>query len=70
MNEARATLEPTEMYSLCGRFLGKDVRVFLSTGITLQGKLLEVRGKYILIESDRHGESCVNLDSVTSVTLN
>ena len=56
------------MNNLCERFLGDNVRVFLSNGITLLGLMKEVRGNYMLIESTKHGVTCVNLDSVTSVT--
>lgn len=66
--ENRTYPEPMEMYNLCERFLGSEVRVFLGSGITLTGVLQEVRGKYMLIESEKHGASCVNLDSITSVT--
>jgi len=61
--------EPTTGYELADSFCGTDVRVFLSTGIVLAGRLTERIGKYIMVQNKfKDAPALINLDNVSSIT--
>ena len=60
---------PSTGYELADAYLGKFVRVYLHTGVTLSGKLLRREGKFFLLQNERMAEpACINMDAVSSLT--
>jgi predicted TIM-barrel enzyme len=60
---------PSNGYELADNYIGKFVRVYLHTGVTLSGKLVRREGKFFLLQNDRMPEpACINMDAVSSLT--
>ncbi len=56
-------------YASVNRWLNTDVKVYLSTGAILCGRVEDLKGKYLYVAAaDAKRQAIVNLDHVTSIT--
>lgn len=60
--------EVTTGYELADSYVGQIVKVFMSNGTVLTGKLVRREGKYFLLHDKRQRRpAMINLDDISSI---
>jgi hypothetical protein len=60
--------ELTTGYEIADSNIGEFVRIYMNTGVVLTGRLIDRKGKYLLVHDKfRERPTAINMDMVSSI---